>query len=164
MSGVRGKKARTLLERKKQKLESQIAGAEKLLTEMPVAIRAELQRAMLILGPNFDLKRVTKLDVDQRQMLAAYCGTIYNLAVDKYELEQTEILLHPEKGRPKGSRNSKPKAPEPSIIEALKYRKTLEGKKLTLDQLAQKFNPGGNRTQWNQWKYRFQKVRQKQRS
>ena len=161
---MKGERARKLLEQKKRRLESQIAAARKFLAEMPVAIRAELQRAMLILGPNFDLQRAAQLNRNQRRLLAAFSRTIYDLGVDKYDLEQTEILLHPEKGRPKGSRNSKPKAPEPSIIEALKYRKTLEGKKLTLDQLAQKFNPGGNRTQWNQWKYRFQKVRQKQRS
>ena len=76
----------------------------------------------------------------------------------KWEIQKVQSLLSPGPGRGKGSRNKNQRPPDPTIAQALEYRRTPEGLKLTLDQLAQKMNPGGNRGTWARFKYRFKKA------
>src|SRR5713226_4845100 len=106
-------------------------------------------------GQKFKARRVVSQQVDR-----TYDDSLRELGRIAGEIRDTELLLHPPKGRPKGRRNERSKPPDPTFVEARKYRKTPEGRKLTLLQLAQKFSGGKNRVEWGRWKYRFKKDNQ----
>jgi len=110
---MKSKKAQRILEQKKQSLESRIAAAQKVLAETPSEIRTEVGRILSkLLGVDvhnfadfvsgkfeFDSGRVSLLTSLERELFGAWWKLTYDLATDRYELQQTESLLNPRKGR-----------------------------------------------------------------
>jgi hypothetical protein len=158
-------KDQRLLEGKKRRLESNICAAEKFIADMAPEIRAELVKILSVLGVDLltdnlsiDQSKLSCLTEGQREIFSGFAQVLMGLAEDRYQLDETNLLLKPRLGRGEGSRNKKQKPLEPTIAQALEYRKTPEGRALKLYQLAQKMNPGHHRDYWRKWIHRFKKA------
>jgi hypothetical protein len=160
---MKSTKARKGLEDKKRWLEEQLANSKKQTEEMWSKLEKapretiELPTLEIINGEPVEGKqKVVVVHTDQRleREHEDAMRAQYRL---QYELGEIEFLLSPGKGRPKGRRNEKSKPIDPTFVKAREYRKTPEGRKLTLDKIAQMFSGCKNRVEWSKWKYRFQK-------
>ena len=128
---MKNAKLKRILEEKRQRFESQVAAAEKLLNGIPAEIRAALARILTELGVQpydiaggnlslrLDRKSLSVLTSRERNLFGSWVRATLDKVEDECELKETELLLHPRPGRGKGSKNKQAKPPDPAIEAAL---------------------------------------------
>ena len=156
---MKSTKNQRVLEKKKERLESQIAAAEKVLAEAP-EITTEVGRIISKLSTadahNFadfvdglDLKRAPSLSGTERQLLKTWYGLIYGLAVDQHNLQETNSLLNPRKG---------PSNKELDRRQRAAIDERTNGSELTLQQLAIKYSGLNDRQEQKRWAENLRKT------
>ena len=155
-----------LLEKKKRRLEANVAAGDKFLDEVPREIKEELMRICQKLGlldvlmgrRKFEAQTISVLTASEKQIFFAFHQVIFAHAEATVQLKETKLLLEPSPpGRPKGRRNQKYKPVDPTIAAALQ-----DPQGLTRMELAHKHSGLKTRDEKQKWIWKYDKEKAKQ--